>query len=201
MVKTLKAYAEENSLPITYAYDEEINANRKLITGFASIDDVQKCVKYVGGNPCLFEESENERLFLGELDLEGLELADIKQVGVFKLSKYDRQYLREDRCPRCKFSSLCVYRLRINYCSRTKRKGSIERAHYCEKFMPRNSKDMVYRNGMPVRSKTSTDYRTANQWMNIGRTVREGEIGIEMYATMASSKTCLYYLVEQTEER
>lgn len=113
--KSLKAYAEVNNLPITYAYDEDIDANRKLITGFAAIDDVQKCVKYVGGYPCLFEESENERIFLGELELEELEPAKIKQVGVFKLSKYDRPYLREDRCPRCKFSSLYVYRLRLTY--------------------------------------------------------------------------------------
>lgn len=57
---TLKAYAEENNLQIKYAYDEKLNRNRKVITGFSSIAEVLKCTNLVKGNVCLFAESENE---------------------------------------------------------------------------------------------------------------------------------------------
>lgn len=203
--KSLKAYSEENSLPIIYAYDEEINAGRKLITGFASIDDIQKCIKSVGGYPCLFGNETpkggrpGDKHFLGELKQDELENIDIKQIGVFKLSRrIEHIYLREDTCARCYYCCEYEPRGKTNRCARTKRSGNIERAHWCSKFKHRNSSGLYYKDGVPVRSKTSDDYRTEIQWEKVGRYVKDGEEGIAMYPTMNTSKTYVYYLMEQT---
>lgn len=54
--------------------------------------------------------------------------------------------------------------------------------------------------GIPVRNKTSLDYRTENQWSMVGRCIKDGANGLEMHPTMNGSKTCVYYLIEDTVE-
>ena len=208
--KSLKAYSEENSLPIIYAYDEEINAGRKLITGFASIDDVQKCIKSVGGYPCFFGMETpkggrpGDKHFLGELKQDELENIDINQVGVFKLSRFDRLEhricLRGDTCARCQHCREYDPHEKTNRCDVSKRHGSILRGHYCENFKHRNGSGLFYRDGVPVRSKTSDDYRTELQWEKVGRKIKEGEKGLLMHPSMNTLKKYVYYLIEQTEE-
>lgn len=197
---TLKAYAEENNLQIKYAYDEKLNRNRKVITGFSSIAEVLKCTNQVKGNVCLFAESENECNFIEQLNPESMnEDINIENIGVFVLSKFDLPYLREDRCSRCLYCRRYDRLTKTNHCARTKRSGSIERAHWCEEFKHRNSSGSYYKDGIPVRSKTKDDYRTESQWLTVGRYVKDGEEGVEMFSTMNTSRTYVYYLIEQTD--
>lgn len=201
--KTLKAYAEENNLKITYAFDEDLGKNRKLITGFSSLEEVLKSMDTVKGKAGLFSKAEEDHgfdKFIEQLEPDAIETVKLEEVGVFVLTRFDLPYLREDRCSRCFYCSLYNTRSKTNYCGRTKRKGSIERAHWCEKFKHRNSSGLYYKDGTPVRSKTRDDYRTENQWLTVGRYIKDGEKGLEMYPTMNTSKTYLHYLIEQTEE-
>lgn len=62
--QTLKAYAEEINLKITYAFDEYLCKNRKLITGFSSFEDVFQCMDIVKGKAGLFQKSEDEHGFV-----------------------------------------------------------------------------------------------------------------------------------------
>ena len=54
--------------------------------------------------------------------------------------------------------------------------------------------------GIPVRSKTSLDYRTKSQWQSIGRKVKKGAKGLKMYPMIGAIGTIAYYLIEQTEK-
>lgn len=200
---TLQAYAEEHNLRIRYVFDEELCKNRKLITGFSSFEDVFQCMDIVKGKAGLFQKSEDEHgfdQFIEQLEPQSIDTFDINQIGVFVLTRFDLPYLREDRCSRCFYCRLYNERAKRNYCARTKRTGSIERAHWCEKFKHRNPSGLYYKDGIPVRSKTRDDYRTESQWLAVGRYVREGEEGVEMYSTMNTYKKYVYYLIEQTEE-
>lgn len=61
--------------------------------------------------------------------------------------------------------------------------------------------ELYYReDGIPVRNKTSLDYRTENQWNMVGRYIKDGAKGLEMHPTMNGSKTFTYYLIEDTVE-
>lgn len=198
---SLNAYSEDLDMPIVFTYDQERKANRKVLTGFKSYDNVLECKKSVKGDICHFSESDGKLIFLGLLDQEKLEGLDLKQVGVCVLPYEERPYLREDTCARCLHCQDYKARSKNNYCKETKRSGSTSRGHYCEKFKNRNSKKLYYKeDGIPVRSKTSMDYRTEYQWDSVGRKVKDGEEGLEMYASMNTSKKYVYYLIKQTEE-
>ena len=200
---TLQAYAEEHDLRISYAFDKNSCKNRKLITGFSSFDEVFQCMDIVKGNAGIFQKSEDEHgfnKFIEQLEPQSIETFDINQIGVFVLTRFDLPYLREDRCSRCFYCSLYNERSKTYYCGRTKRSGGIDRAHWCEQFKHRNPSGLYYKDGIPVRSKTRDDYRTENQWLAVGRKVKDGKEGLEMYASMNTSKKYVYYLIEQTDE-
>ena len=91
-------------------------------------------------------------------------------------------------------------------CRLTNRWGSMKKAFYCERFENRQSKSSTNEvNGHRIRKDQIEDYRTANQWEEAGFQVKEGEIGVEMYASrvaaMNDGKTFTYYLPEQVERK
>lgn len=196
---SLNAYSEDPGMSLLHAYDAERNVYRKVLTGFKTFDDIIECKNSVKGFICHFKEINNRKEFLGILELEALGM-NLKQVGVCVLPRSERPYLREDSCARCHHCQEYDQHEKTNRCDVSKRHGSILRGHYCENFEHRNGSGLFYRDGVPVRSKTSMDYRTEYQWDSVGRKVKDGEEGLEMYASMNTSKKYVYYLIEQTEE-
>ena len=118
-----------------------------------------------------------------------------------------KPFLRQESCWRCKYGHSTGARGPVPgkitevYCTRTKRWGSIYRACYCEKWKPNYSAELYCgEDGIPVRNKTSLDYRTKIQWGNVGRVIKDGAVGLDMHPTMLSLKTLTYYLIEDTLE-
>lgn len=119
----------------------------------------------------------------------------------------EKPLLRHESCWRCKSGhggeTICSSPGRIVKvrCEKTGRMGSINRACYCQKFEPLYKAELYYADdGIPVRNKTSLDYRTENQWWEAGRWLKAAAKGIDMHATMNSSKTFRYYLIDETVE-
>ena len=88
-----------------------------------------------------------------------------------------------------------------SFCKITKRKGSVLRGNTCDILKDRNqSDDFATRSeydGLPIRSKMVSDYRTKKQWLQAGYCIKEGECGAEMHPTFLSKKTFIYYLPDQ----
>ena len=119
----------------------------------------------------------------------------------------NKPFLRQESCWRCKFGhstgTKCSSPGRITdvFCEKTRRWGKIQQACYCEKWVPNCPPELYYReDGIPVRNKTSLDYRTASQWESVGRYVKYDAEGLEMHPTMNGSKTYTYFLIEDTVE-
>ena len=114
-----------------------------------------------------------------------------------------RPLLRLASCWRCRncddLDDAIVRKTTKGHCIATKRWGSLERACYCTKWNPKDPPDLRHKkNGKPIRNRTSLDYRTENQWWEVGRAVKEDAEGVEMYCTGLGDKTFWYYLIEDT---
>lgn len=119
----------------------------------------------------------------------------------------DKPILRQETCWRCKFGrgngTKCKRAGMITHvlCKKRHRWVSNYKACVCElwvSIMP--AKLYYHEDGIPVRNQTSLDYRTENQWAEVGRCIKDGAKGLEMHPTMNGSKTYVYYLMEDTIE-
>lgn len=118
----------------------------------------------------------------------------------------DRPFLRQESCWRCAYGYSGetdgpvpgkIERVR---CDITHRMGSIWRALYCKHFTPRWKPELYYgADGIPIRNKTSLDYRTERQWNDAGRRLKNDAVGLDMHATIMGKITFRYYLVDETE--
>lgn len=109
--------------------------------------------------------------------------------------------LRMHTCRSCVFQGKTdnPYRHKKCYCEKTKRVGNLTRGYYCEKFKFRQLNKFLGDDGIPVKNRMSEDYRTANQWTEVGRTIKTDAIGVLMHSNRTSLKVYTYYLIEQTE--
>ena len=86
-------------------------------------------------------------------------------------------------------------------CEVTKRWGKLARGKYCDKFEYRQWHNATADDGTPIRNRQPEDYRTKRQWEEVGRKIKDGASGTEMYATRNNMKTkYTYYLPDETEE-
>lgn len=86
------------------------------------------------------------------------------------------------------------------YCDKTKRIGSLKRGYNCNYFEYRQLHNEICCNGIPYRNRQPLDYRTARQWEEAGRRIKDNAIGKIMYANKHSTKTYSYYLIDETEK-
>lgn len=117
----------------------------------------------------------------------------------------NKPFLRQESCWRCRYGhsgrTKCSSPGLIThvFCDKTRRWVKIQCACYCKKWEPNCPPTLYYReDGIPVRNKTSLDYRTENQWREVGRYIKDGAKGLEMHATMNGSKIFVYYLISET---
>lgn len=119
--------------------------------------------------------------------------------------EYHKPFLRQETCLKCKgghgkgsANRKCGWKLEV-LCKITKRWGNNERACYCPKFQHFYSAKLYYApDGVPVRSRTSLDYRTLNQWYDANREVKDGAVGIRMHPISTTSKTYVYFHFDDT---
>lgn len=119
----------------------------------------------------------------------------------------DKPFLRQESCWRCAYGHSgetegkiagLIERVR---CDITHRMGSIDRACYCDKFKPRFAAELYYgEDGIPIRNRTSLDYRTERQWNEVGRRLKDDAVGLDMHSTVMGRKTFRYYLIDETEK-
>lgn len=119
----------------------------------------------------------------------------------------NRPFLRQESCWRCKFGrsgeTECAGPGRIIKvrCEKTHRMGSIKRACYCPMFESVYEAKLFYgEDGIPIRNRTSLDYRTERQWNEVGRIIKKGAKGLDMHVNLMGLKTFRYFLIEETEE-
>lgn len=119
----------------------------------------------------------------------------------------NKPFLRQETCWRCKSGrgngTKCSTPGRIThvFCAKRRRWVNNNKACVCEWWDSLMPAELYYReDGIPVRNKTSLDYRTENQWNMVGRYIKDGAKGLEMHPTMNGSKTFTYYLIEDTVE-
>lgn len=122
---------------------------------------------------------------------------------------YDEPPLRTLTCRACKHCLLVSNienGIHTNYpkrnkCEITKREGNLERGKWCKHFKFRQLRNAFADDGTPIRNRQPEDYRTRNQWREVGRYIKPNEVdkGKEMYANRNNMKTkYTYYLPEQT---
>ena len=114
----------------------------------------------------------------------------------------EKLILRKLTCRSCIHSSQPdnPYRHKKCFCNKTKRTGNLVRGYYCEKFEFRQLAKPVGDDGVPVKNRFPQDYRTANQWNEVGRKIINGEVGIEMHPNRTTLRVYTYFLIEQTEK-
>lgn len=86
-----------------------------------------------------------------------------------------------------------------NYCEVTKRWGKLQRGHYCNNFEYMQRPNAVGTDGIPIKNKQPLDYRTANQWQEVNRQIKDNAIGVLMHSNSHSLKVYRYYLIDETE--
>lgn len=91
------------------------------------------------------------------------------------------------------------YRPKKCYCNKTKRIGNLIRGYYCEKFEFKQLDKLTANDGLPIKNRFSQDYKTVNQWAEVGRIIKTGESGIAMHPNRTTSRIYMYFLIEQTE--
>lgn len=55
--------------------------------------------------------------------------------------------------------------------------------------------------GIPIKNKQPLDYRTANQWQEVNRQIKDNAIGVLMHSNSHSLKVYRYYLIDETEPK
>lgn len=118
----------------------------------------------------------------------------------------NKPFLRQESCWRCSFghggTTECESPGGIIkvLCDKTHRMVSTKRACYCQMFAPLYPAELHYgKDGIPIRNRTSLDYRTERQWNDVGRQLKENAKGLEMHANGMAIRTYRYYLNEETE--
>lgn len=117
--------------------------------------------------------------------------------------KHESMRIRNNTCWQCQHMVTTEeknYRPEKCLCKITKRWGKLERGYYCEKYEYRQWHNAVAADGIPIKNRQPLDYRTEKQWEDSGRQVIDHAAGVEMHATKSSSKTFIYYLIENTKE-
>lgn len=84
-------------------------------------------------------------------------------------------------------------------CTVTKRMGSLSRGHDCKHYIYQQRTKEIGDDGILIKNRQPLDYRTAKQWEQDGRRVKDGEAGVLMHPSRMSFKVYEYYLIGQTE--
>lgn len=113
----------------------------------------------------------------------------------------EKEILRKLTCRSCVYSGHPdnPYRPKKCHCSKTKRIGNLTRGYYCEKFEFKQLDKLTADDKLPIKNRFPQDYRTANQWAEVGRVIKSGEIGIDMHPNRTTLRVYTYFLIEQTE--
>lgn len=102
-------------------------------------------------------------------------------------------------CFSCKHRGMSDGTPKRNCCELTNEWGSAERGYYCESFAIQDrAYTTVPHEEYPRRNLQPEDYRTAMQWLAVGRVVKTIGKGRRMYDNDYSANTSLYYLIEDT---
>lgn len=115
-----------------------------------------------------------------------------------------QEYVRSFTCWSCVNRGECKSTKKLGhpdkcFCNETHRWGSLERGHYCSKFVNANTEEMLADDGIPIKNMQPLDYRTANQWEEHGRKIKAAAEGKVMHPKANSRQTYVYYLIEDTE--
>ena len=73
-------------------------------------------------------------------------------------------------------------------CEVTKRMGKLTRGYDCRYFEYKQRPGELGKDGIPIKNRQPLDYRTANQWEQDGRRVKDGETGVIMHSSRMSLK-------------
>lgn len=84
-------------------------------------------------------------------------------------------------------------------CVITKRMGKLSRGYNCKRFEYNQRSKVQADDGIMVKNRQPLDYRTERQWLQEGRRILSGEVGVMMHASRLSMKVYEYFLIEQTE--